>query len=247
MKSIIIAALVGAMTVDDVNALRVTSVGPAATIAEQAAAIAEKAGNEDKEKENKKVIKAQAGAEQTESRNAEVAAEALNKQIEARIAAESKITLKKSEAKKLSAEEKEEALQKKITVEIKARKAIADEAIETERANSAKASAENEIRYRKMHDERKAAIAGIEAETARLTEQDKQIARAASKQRKSLNDQELVANLPEHHLRGYVGVADDVEDLEDESSGDDEDLIGVHDDNLYADEDAAADANNEEN
>jgi hypothetical protein len=64
MKSIILAALLGAMTVDDINALKLTQTGPASNVTEQAAAIAEKAGVVDKEKENKALIKSQAGAEQ---------------------------------------------------------------------------------------------------------------------------------------------------------------------------------------
>jgi hypothetical protein len=63
-----------------------------------------------------------------------------------------------------------------------------------------------------------------------------------------MTDEEWVANLPEHHLAGYVGVEDDIEDGSeaDEEGEGDKDLVGVEDDDMYADEDAAADANNEE-
>lgn len=66
-----------------------------------------------------------------------------------------------------------------------------------------------------------------------------------------MDDEEWTANLPEHHLKGYVAVDDDIEqdDGAEEGSGDDdeeEDLVGVHDDDVYADEDAAADADNED-
>lgn len=70
----------------------------------------------------------------------------------------------------------------------------------------------------------------------------------SSEQRSNLTDEEWVANLPEHHLAGYVGVEDDIEDGSeaDEEDGGDKDLVGVEDDDMYADEDAAVDANNEE-
>ena len=121
MKSIIIAGLLGAMTLDEVNALNIKQLAPKGGIAEQAAAIAEKAGNVDKEKENKQTIKAQAPAEQAESRAAEAQAAALTKTIEARIQAESQIKIA-AKADKLSPEEREERLNKKIDEEIKARK-----------------------------------------------------------------------------------------------------------------------------
>lgn len=107
---------------------------------------------------------------------------------------------------------------------------------------------ENEIRHRKLHEERKQAIANIEAETASLTAQQQKIARLSSEQRANMTDEEWVANLPEHHLAGYVGVEDDIEDGSeaDEEGEGDKDLVGVEDDDMYADEDAAADANNEE-
>jgi hypothetical protein len=87
MKSIILAALLGAITFEDVNALRISANGPSAT--QQAAAAAEKAGVVDPEKGNKQVIKNQQTAEQNESKKAEQQAAALTKAIEARIAAES--------------------------------------------------------------------------------------------------------------------------------------------------------------
>lgn len=97
MKSIIIACLLGAMTLEDVSALRVNQLGPKENVAEQAAAAAEKAGNVDPEKENKAVIKAEAGAEAAESAKVASEAAALQKTIEARIQAESQIKLKKDE------------------------------------------------------------------------------------------------------------------------------------------------------
>lgn len=110
-------------------------------------------------------------------------------------------------------------------------------------------NAENEVRHRRLHEERKQAIANIEAETARLNEQQRSTGLKASQQRSALTDEEWVANLPEHHLQGYVAVDDDVEaaeDGDDDEDGDDKDLVGVNDDDMYNDEDAAADANNEE-
>jgi hypothetical protein len=59
MKSIILAALLGAMTVEDVTALRLAQSGPASNASEVAAAAAEKAGVVDKEKENKATMKSQ--------------------------------------------------------------------------------------------------------------------------------------------------------------------------------------------
>jgi hypothetical protein len=66
-----------------------------------------------------------------------------------------------------------------------------------------------------------------------------------------MSDEDYISNLPEHHLRGYVGVEDDVDDDVEEDGGDDDDdddegLVGVHDDDVYADEDAEADAENQE-
>jgi hypothetical protein len=250
MKSIIIAALLGAMTFDDVNALKIDQkvVVQAPSVTEQAAAAAEKAGAKDPEKENKLVIKSQASAEQAESRAAEKQNEVLTKQIEARIAAESKIKAVPT-GPVLTPEQQEEQLQKKITEEIKARKAVIDEALEKSKIKFAADSAANEARYRQIHEERKAVIASIEAETARLTANERAIGLKASEARKHLTDEEWVANMPEHHLRGYVAVADDVEEQEDEdveSEGDDDGLVGVHDDDMYADEDAAADANDDD-
>jgi hypothetical protein len=52
--------------------------------------------------------------------------------------------------------------------------------------------------------------------------------------------------MPEHHLEGYAQVENDVDDGGSEADDDDEeanDLVGVNDDDMYADEDAAADAN----
>lgn len=249
MKSIIIAALLGAMTFDDVNALKVDQKGPVPSLAEHTATAAVKTAAKDVEAENKAVIKAQAGAEQAESRAAEKQNEILTKQIEQRIAAESKIKINKGGVE-LTPEQKEEALQKKITEEIKARKAVIDEALEKSKIKFAADAAATEARYKRMHEERKATIAGIEAETARLAADERAIAQKASQVRRNLTDEEWVANLPEHHLRGYVGVEDDVEEHDDDedvdSDGDDDDLIGVHDDDVYADEDAAADANDDD-
>ena len=67
MKTIILAALVGALTIGDVDALRVASRGPKENVAESSAAAAEKAGVIDEEKENKATIKAQGPAEAAES------------------------------------------------------------------------------------------------------------------------------------------------------------------------------------
>jgi hypothetical protein len=53
MKSIIIAALLGSLTVADVSALKLTQQGPNENVQAQAAAAAEKSGVVDKEKENK--------------------------------------------------------------------------------------------------------------------------------------------------------------------------------------------------
>ena len=103
---------------------------------------------------------------------------------------------KKDEKKKASKEEREEALNVKITAEIKARKALADEAIDKSREEFAKASEENEIRYRKMHEERKQAVASIEAETAKLNAADRAAGKLSADQRKGLTDEEWVANLP---------------------------------------------------
>ena len=166
MKNIIIAALVGAMTLEDVNAARITQ-QTAQTPAEQAEAISEKAGNKNEEKENKAVIKAQAPAEAAESVKAANQAEALQKQIEARIAAEQKIKIGSTEAKP-SAEEKAAALNKKITEEIEARKAQNEELINAAHAASAATAAENEERHRRLFDERTQAVANVEAETAAL-------------------------------------------------------------------------------
>jgi hypothetical protein len=55
-----------------------------------------------------------------------------------------------------------------------------------------------------------------------------------------MTDEEWVANMPEHHLRGYVEVEDDVEEVDDEDASadetDEDDLVGVHDDDVEADE-----------
>ena len=112
----------------------------------------------------------------------------------------------------MSPEEREEKLNKKITEEIKARKKINDDLLEASKKAAAAASAENEARYRKLHEERKATIASIEAETAKINDAEKQRGLAASQARKDMTDEEWVANMPEHHLTGYVGVEDDVED-----------------------------------
>jgi hypothetical protein len=64
-----------------------------------------------------------------------------------------------------------------------------------------------------------------------------------------MTDEEWVANMPAHHLAGYIGVKDDVRDFDDEddqNDGDDDDLIGVHDDAVYDDDEAAINDNNEE-
>lgn len=173
----------------------------------------------------------------------------MTKTIEARIQAESQIKLKSKEEKAASAEEREEAMNKKITEEIKARKAINDEILEQSKAAAAATAAENEARFRRLHEERKATIASIEAETARINEAERQRGRLSAEQRKNLTDEEWVANMPEHHLQGYLGVEDDVEDQEDESADEGEegndDLVGVHDDDMYNDQDAAADADND--
>jgi hypothetical protein len=158
---------VGALTIDEIVALRIDQKGPVATVADQAAAVAEKAGAKDAEKENKAVIKSQQSAEQAESRAAEKQAEILTKQIEQRIAAESQVKVNK-DVKKLTPEQQEEQLQKKITEEIKARKAVVDEALEKSKEKFAADAAANEARFRKIHEERKATIASIEAETARI-------------------------------------------------------------------------------
>ena len=122
MKTIIFAALMGSLTFDDVNALRLQQLGPKENVSETAAAIAEKAGVVDEEKENKTTIKNQKPAEMQESVKAENDAAALQKTIEARIAQESQIKVTKTEAQKKSVEEKEAEMNKKITDEIKARK-----------------------------------------------------------------------------------------------------------------------------
>lgn len=154
-------------------------------------------------------------------------------------------------------------MNKKITEEIKARKAINDDILEKSKEAAAAAAAENEVRFRQLHEERKQAIANIEAETARINEAERQRGRAAADQRKGMSDEEWVANMPEHHLAGYLGVEDDVEEADDEGEdknedkedngedggsdgGDDDgdDLLGVKDEDMYNDEDAAADAEN---
>lgn len=142
---------------------------------------------------------------------AEAAAAALTKTIEARIQAESAIKLA-GKADKMTPEEREEKLNKKITEEIKARKKINDDLLEASKKAAAASAAENEVRFRKLHEERKAAIANIEAETAKINDAEKQRGLAASQARKDMSDEEWVANMPEHHLAGYVGVEDDVED-----------------------------------
>lgn len=114
------------------------------------------------------------------------------------------------EAKKATAEERDAALHKKITEEIKARKAINDDILEAAREQQLATNADNEARHRRLHEERKQAIANIEAETARLNDQQRQTGLKASQQRQALTDEEWVANLPEHHLQGYVAVDDDV-------------------------------------
>jgi len=63
MKAIILAALLGAMTVDDVNALRVTEESPASGISEHAKAVAVNAGVKFKFEGVKEDIKKQAPAE----------------------------------------------------------------------------------------------------------------------------------------------------------------------------------------
>lgn len=130
MKTIILAALLGALTIGEIDALHVVQRGPKENVAEQAAKAAELAGNKDEEKENKETIKAQGPAEAKESLVAQDQAAALQKAIEARIQAESNQKFLKEEKKKASKEEREEALQKRITEEIKARKEIVDEALE---------------------------------------------------------------------------------------------------------------------
>lgn len=112
----------------------------------------------------------------------------------------------------MTPEEREEKLNKKITEEIKARKKINDDLLEASKVAAAKSAAENEARFRKLHEERKATIASIEAETAKINDAEKQRGLAASQARKSMTDEEWVANMPEHHLAGYVGVEDDIED-----------------------------------
>jgi len=149
----------------------------------------------------------------------------------------------------LTKEEKEEKLKEKITEEIKERKKINDEALEKSKEASAIAAAENEARFRKLHEERKQAIANIEAETALINEKERKAGKAAAEARRAMTDEEWVANLPEHHLQGYLEVNDDVEEHEEADDDDDDDegdLIGVQDEDMYADEDAEADANNEE-
>jgi hypothetical protein len=106
MKTIILAALLGSMTFDDVNAMRLQQLGPKTSSAEAAAAVAEKAGVVDEEKVNKQQIQKEKPAEMAESMKAENDAAALQKQIEARIAAESQIKLAKGEEAKKTEEEK---------------------------------------------------------------------------------------------------------------------------------------------
>ena len=50
MKTIILAALLGSLTVTEVDALRVNQLGPKSNVSEQAALAAEKAGNVNEEK-----------------------------------------------------------------------------------------------------------------------------------------------------------------------------------------------------
>jgi hypothetical protein len=88
--------------------------------------------------------------------------------------------MKKDDAKKATKEEREAALQKKITEEIKARKEISDEAIAKQREEYVKSKAEDEIRFRKLHEERKGAIAAIEAETAQINAKEAAAGRLSS-------------------------------------------------------------------
>lgn len=88
--------------------------------------------------------------------------------ITARIAAEGKVKLSKEV--EVSAEDKKKALDEKITVDIEARKALADDAIAALSEKKAKESAEQDLRWKKLEDERLAAVALIESKIAAARE-----------------------------------------------------------------------------
>jgi hypothetical protein len=106
---------------------------------------------------------------------------------------------------------------------------------------------EDEHRHRQLYLARKAAIADITSDTAREAAKVRNAGLASSSSMANFSDEDYISNLPEHHLQGYVAVDDDVDDDVEDDGGDDEDdddenLVGVNDDDVYADEDAEADA-----
>lgn len=75
MKSFVIAALLGLLSINDVQSIQIknTISGPPSNASEQAAAAAAKAGNVDPEAANNAVIKAQADAERIENQKTQAA------------------------------------------------------------------------------------------------------------------------------------------------------------------------------
>jgi hypothetical protein len=116
---------------------------------------------------------------------------------------------KAKDESKVSAEDQAEALEAKITAMIKEKKKEADEAI---KADQKKEKAEKEMAfaaYKAKDAEVKREVAGVEAETEHLNLSAAEIRARASKARKHMTDEEYIANLPEHHLEGYVQLGDD--------------------------------------
>lgn len=136
----------------------------------------------------------------------------MQKLIEARIAKESTVKLPAGAPAAVDPEEKKAALDAKITADIKARKELADEAIEALSAKKAAANAEDEERWRKQEDDRLNAIAAIETAIANAGVKAKAEAVKNAAQNKQYNDEQWTANMPDRLLHGYVALDDEMND-----------------------------------
>lgn len=156
----------------------------------------------------------------------------MQKLIEARINAESKVKIVAGPPKP-TPEEAQKILDAKIDAEIKARKEVADAAIAAFREKASAEAAENEARFRRLEDERKAAADVITAEIKAAHDDAKAIRDAAAAKARASNwdDEMWTANMPEHILKGYLAVDDDVmEDQMAEEADDDDEMDQGNDD-----------------
>ena len=231
-KSLILAIFLGALSYNEVQAVfadptaDVPAVAPPAkpTPKEEAQITAKKAGvaGVAEEIDMDKVNKGDRKKAMTESSAAEAQAKALQQMIEARIKAAQSESAQKKEAKvEKTAEEKKEAVEKAITEKVKVAKAESDEAKEEDHK---KTETEKEAAVKRGHDiieKNKKLVKDVEAETAKQNAADKEVGKAAAEKTRGLTDEEWTANMPNHHLKGYLGTEADVNNEEQNEEVDD--------------------------